>query len=81
MGPATVQAVCDRGRDGVRTALTRPHTNARAVRPDIEDRILWLRKNLTKQGFDASPKPSPPTSPQTHHERACGIHDLAHPDR
>jgi hypothetical protein len=53
MGPATVQAVCGRGRDGVRTALTTPHTNARAVRPDVEDRILRLRKNLTKQGFDA----------------------------
>ena len=53
MSPATVQAVCDRGRDGVRTALTTPHTSARAVRPDVEDRILRLRKNLTKQGFDA----------------------------
>ena len=53
MGPATVQAVCGRGRDRVRTALTTPHTNARAVRPDVEDRILRLRKNLTKQGFDA----------------------------
>ena len=53
MSPATVQAVCDRGRDGVRTTLTTPHTNARAVRPDVEDRILRLRKNLTKQGFDA----------------------------
>ena len=53
MGPATVQAVCGRGRDGVRTALTTPHTSARAVRPGAEDRILRLRKNLTKQGFDA----------------------------
>jgi hypothetical protein len=53
MGPATVQAVCGRGRDRVRTALTTPHTNARAVRPDVEDRILRLGKNLTKRGFDA----------------------------
>ena|SRR6478609_4683241 len=82
MGPPTVQAVCGRGRDRVRTALTTPHTNARAVRPDVEDRILRLGKNLTKRGFDAAPNPSPPpTSPQTHHQRACGIHHRAHPDR
>ena len=81
-----VQQLCRRyaaeGRDGVRTALTTPHTSARAVRPGAEDRILRLRKNLTKRGFDAAPNPSPPpTSPQTHHQRACGIHHRAHPDR
>jgi len=27
------------------------------VRPDVEDRILRLRKNLTKQGFDAVAEP------------------------
>ena len=80
MSPATVQAVCDRGRDGVRTTLKTPHTNARAVCPYVEDRILRLRKNLTKQGFDAGAE-TIAAHPQTHHQRACGIHDLAHPDR
>ena len=81
MGPATVQAVCGRGRGRVRTALTTPHTNARAVRPDVEDRILRLRKTSPSKASMPAPKPSPPTSPQTHHQLACGIHHRAHPDR
>ncbi|MGL5826760.1 MAG: IS481 family transposase [Nocardioides sp.] len=31
----------------------RPHTNPRAVSLDLEDRIVRLRKNLSKQGLDA----------------------------
>ena len=38
-------------------------------------------KTSPSKASTPAPKPSPPTSPQTHHQRACGIHDLAHPDR
>lgn len=31
----------------------RPHGNCRAVGPDLEDRIIRLRKELSKQGLDA----------------------------
>ena len=31
----------------------RPHTNARAVGPEVEDRIVRLRKTLTRRGLDA----------------------------
>jgi len=31
----------------------RPHSNARSLGPEIEDRILRLRKDLSKQGLDA----------------------------
>jgi hypothetical protein len=31
----------------------RPHTNARAVGPELEDRIVRLRKTLSRRGLDA----------------------------
>ena len=31
----------------------RPHTNPRAIDPDLEERIIRLRKTLHKQGYDA----------------------------
>ena len=31
----------------------RPHGNARAISPEVEDRIIRLRKDLAKQGLDA----------------------------
>jgi len=31
----------------------RPHTNPRALPPELEDRIVRLRKELSKQGWDA----------------------------
>ena len=43
-----------RPRDcGVSTALATPHSNALSVGPEIEDRIVRLRKSLSKAGFDA----------------------------
>lgn len=36
----------------------RPHCNARAVDPDIEDRIIRLRKTLTRRGLDAGAETS-----------------------
>ena len=32
----------------------RPHTNARGVSPEVEERIVRLRKTLDKAGYDAS---------------------------
>jgi transposase len=32
----------------------RPHTNARAVGPELEDRIVRLRKTLSRRGLDAA---------------------------
>src|SRR6185295_8060722 len=51
-----VQQLCRRYAAEGATAFgprSRRPTSARAVRPGVEDRILRLRKNLTKQGFDA----------------------------
>ena len=39
----------------------RPHTNPRAVSLDLEDRIVRLRKTLSKQGLDAGAERSGPT--------------------
>src|SRR4029077_2929021 len=33
----------------------RPHTNGRAVGPEVEDRIVRLRKTLPRRGLDAGP--------------------------
>lgn len=32
----------------------RPHHNPRMVSPELEDKVIRLRKNLTKQGYEPS---------------------------
>ena len=41
------------GEAALRPRSKRPHSNSRAVGPEIEDRIIRLRKELAKQGLDA----------------------------
>src|SRR5262249_31616727 len=38
----------------------RPHTHARAVDPEVEDRIVRLRKTLSKQSLDAAAETTAP---------------------
>ena len=53
MGAATGQTRRDRGTAAFQPRSRRPHSNALSVGPEIEDRIVRLRKSLSKAGFDA----------------------------
>jgi hypothetical protein len=42
-----------RGEAAFRPRSRRPHGNPQAISPELEKRIIRLRKNLTKKGLDA----------------------------
>lgn len=41
------------GEAAFRPRSRRPHGNPQAISPELEKRIIRLRKNLTKKGLDA----------------------------
>ncbi|HET9871900.1 MAG TPA: helix-turn-helix domain-containing protein [Propionibacteriaceae bacterium] len=58
----------------------RPHSNPRAVSLDVEDRIVRLRKELSKKGLDAGAETiAAPSADCWDHAGAGGLHDLADP--
>ena len=80
-----VQQLCRRYAAEGATAFgprsRRPTPMPERCAPTSKTASFGSAKTSPSKASMPAPKQSPPTSPQTHHQRACGIHHRAHPDR